>query len=118
VEAVAKEAAPFGIAFTLVEPGPTSTNFGTGLVRAQSMDVYDDTPVGEIRNALARGEFKLTGDAEKMVEAIIVVADSNAPPLRLTLGSTAYGSIHEALNGRLAVLEASKTVTLSTDVDH
>jgi NAD(P)-dependent dehydrogenase (short-subunit alcohol dehydrogenase family) len=118
VEAVAKEVAPFGIAFTLVEPGPTSTNFGAGLVRAQPMDVYEDTPVGEIRNALARGEFKLTGDADKMVDAMIAVADSSAPPLRLTLGSIAYGSIHEALNDRLAVLEASKTITLSTDVDH
>jgi NAD(P)-dependent dehydrogenase (short-subunit alcohol dehydrogenase family) len=38
VEAVAKEVAPFGIAFTLVEPGPTGTNFGAGLVRAQPMD--------------------------------------------------------------------------------
>lgn len=28
VDAVAKEVAPFGIAFTLVEPGPAGTNFG------------------------------------------------------------------------------------------
>jgi NAD(P)-dependent dehydrogenase (short-subunit alcohol dehydrogenase family) len=117
VEATAKEVAPFGIAFTLVEPGPTGTNFGAGLVRSQPMTVYEDTSVGEVRRALASGEFKVTGDANKMVDAMIAAADSIAPPLRLTLGSIAYASIHKALNDRLAGLAASKTITLSTDLD-
>ena len=116
VDAVAKEVAPFGIAFTLVEPGPAGTNFGAGLVRSQPMKVYGDTPVGEVRHAMASGEFKVTGDANKMVDAMIAAADISAPPLRLTLGSIAYGSIHKALNDRLAALEGSKTITLSTDV--
>jgi NAD(P)-dependent dehydrogenase (short-subunit alcohol dehydrogenase family) len=117
VEAVAKEVTPFGIDFTLVEPGPTGTNFGAGLVRSQPMTVYEDTSVGEVRHAMASGEFKVTGDANKMVDAMIAAADKSAPPLRLTLGSIAYGSIHKALNDRLAALEASKTITLATDVD-
>ena len=117
VEAVAKEVAPFGIAFTLVEPGPTGTNFGAGLVRGRPMAAYEDTSVGEVRHAMASGEFKVTGDANKMVDAMIAAADRSAPPLRLTLGSIAYGSIYKALNDRLAALEASKMITLSTDVD-
>jgi NAD(P)-dependent dehydrogenase (short-subunit alcohol dehydrogenase family) len=117
VEAVAKEVAPFGIVFTLVEPGPTGTNFGVGLVRSQPMTVYEDTSVGEVRHAMASGEFKVTGDADKMVDAMIAAADRSAPPLRLALGSIAYGSIQNALNDRLAALEASKTTTLATDVD-
>jgi NAD(P)-dependent dehydrogenase (short-subunit alcohol dehydrogenase family) len=115
VEATAKEVAPFGIAFTLIEP--TRTNFGAGLVRSLPMKVYEDTSVGEVRHAMASGEFKVTGDANKMVDAMIAAADSSAPPLRLTLGSIAYGSIHKALNDRLAGLAASKTITLSTDTD-
>jgi hypothetical protein len=43
--------------------------------------------------------------------------DSGAAPLRLTLGSIAYASIHKALNDRLLALEASKRITLSTDLD-
>jgi NAD(P)-dependent dehydrogenase (short-subunit alcohol dehydrogenase family) len=117
VEAVAKEVAPFGIAFTLVEPGPTGTNFGAGLVRPEPMTVYENTPVGEVRRALASGSFKVTGDAGKMVAAIIASADGSAPPLRLTLGSIAYGSIRTALADRLAALESQKAIALSTDVD-
>jgi NAD(P)-dependent dehydrogenase (short-subunit alcohol dehydrogenase family) len=118
VEATAKEVAPFRIAFTLVEPGPTATNFGVGLVRSQPLTVYEDTLVGEVRRAMRSGDFKVTGDANKMVDAMITAADSSAPPLRLTLGSTAYASIHKGLNDRLMALEASKTIALSTDLDH
>lgn len=118
VEATAKEVAPFGISFTLVEPGPTGgTSFGAGLVRSLPMTVYEDTPVGEIRHAMASGKFKVTGDANKMADAMITAADSSAPPLRLTLGSIAYASIHQALNDRLVALEASKAISLSTDLD-
>jgi NAD(P)-dependent dehydrogenase (short-subunit alcohol dehydrogenase family) len=117
VEATAKEVAPFRITFTLVEPGPTSTNFGAGLVRSQPLTVYEDTSVGQVRHAMASGKFKVTGDANKMVDAMITSADSSAPPLRLALGTSAYASIHKALNDRLVALEASKKVTLSTDLD-
>jgi NAD(P)-dependent dehydrogenase (short-subunit alcohol dehydrogenase family) len=116
VEATAKEVAPFRITFTLVEPGPTGTNFGVGLVRSQPMMVYEDTSVGEVRHAIRSGRFKVTGDAHKMVDAMITAVDSGAPPLRLTLGSIAYASIHKALNDRLVALEASKNITLSTDL--
>ena len=37
VETVAKEVAPFGIELTIVEPGPTKTDFGKGLVAPQPM---------------------------------------------------------------------------------
>ena len=117
VEATAKEVAPFRIAFTLVEPGPTRTNFGAGLVRSQPLTVYEDTSVGEVRHAIASGEFKVTGDANKMVDTMIVAADSSAPPLRLALGTIAYTSIHRGLSERLVALEESKTITLSTDLD-
>jgi hypothetical protein len=81
------------------------------------MTIYEDTSVGEVRHTMASGEFKVTGDANKMVDAMITAADSSAPPLRLTLGSIAYASIHKELNDRLVALEASKTITLSTDLD-
>ncbi|MDR3436771.1 SDR family oxidoreductase [Telmatospirillum sp.] len=117
VEAVRQEVAPFGIAITLVEPGPTRTNFAAGLVSARPTDVYENTPVGDLRRAWTGGTFAVTGDPDKMAEAMIASADQTPAPHRLTLGSTAYASIRGALQGRLAELEESKQITLSVDVD-
>ncbi len=116
VEAVSQEVAPFGIAFTIVEPGPAGTNFGAGLVRPEPMTVYDRTPVGDVRRAISDGTFKLTGDPDKMVDAMIAVADQPEPPLRLTLGSGSYERIRQALTERRDALDAQKAVAYSTDL--
>lgn len=115
VEAVAQEVAPFGIDFLLVEPGPTATSFKAGLDRAAPMAVYDATPAGEMRRGLTSGSFAVLGDAERTVDAIIDAADAEHPPLRLALGSTAYGSIGAALSRRLEQLQAQRAVALSAD---
>jgi NAD(P)-dependent dehydrogenase (short-subunit alcohol dehydrogenase family) len=117
VESVAKEVAPFGIDFVIVEPGPTVTNFGQGLDHAQPMACYDDTPAGAVRKAVSSGAFKIRGDALKTVNAMIDAVDADSPSLRLTLGSTAYASISQALAERSQRLEAQKDIALSVDRD-
>jgi NAD(P)-dependent dehydrogenase (short-subunit alcohol dehydrogenase family) len=116
VESVAQEVAPFNIDFTIVEPGPARTAFGAGLVRTLAMQEYDQTPVGEIRRAFAAGTFKVAGDVDKMVRAMIESAECHPAPRRLTLGSGAYDSICSALRERLAALEAQKQIACSTDL--
>jgi NAD(P)-dependent dehydrogenase (short-subunit alcohol dehydrogenase family) len=115
VETVAKEVAPFGIDFVIVEPGPTSTQFGAGLDHAAPMPEYEDTPAGELRRAIASNSFAIRGDAGKTVDAMIVAADSEHPPLRLTLGGGAYESITTALAERLRMLGAQKDIAFSAD---
>ncbi|MBN8232949.1 SDR family oxidoreductase [Corallococcus macrosporus] len=117
VESVAQEVAPFGIALTLVEPGPTRTNFGDNLVRTRELAVYAPTPVGAVRAALANGSFEINGDADKTARAIIDVAEETPAPRRRTLGSTAYHSVQRALRQRLDELESQREVALSTDCD-
>jgi NAD(P)-dependent dehydrogenase (short-subunit alcohol dehydrogenase family) len=117
VEAVAKEVAPFGIGLTLVEPGPTRTNFLSGMVQPAPMPEYENTPVGEMRRGVLGGGFRIVGDAAKMVDALIASADGTTAPLRLTLGSTAYTSVLAALTERQAALEAQRDVALATDAD-
>jgi NAD(P)-dependent dehydrogenase (short-subunit alcohol dehydrogenase family) len=117
VESVSLEVAPFHIELTLVEPGPAKTNFGGGLVSAQPMAEYDNTPAGAVRRGLTDGTFAVTGDPTKMVQAMIDSVERNPAPKRLTLGSTAYNSIRRALTERLAVLEGQREIALSTDID-
>ena len=115
VESVAKEVAPFGIDFVIVEPGPTSTQFGAGLDHAKPMPEYDNTPAGDVRRAIATNSFAIRGDAGKTVDAMIAAADAAHPPLRLTLGGTAYESISAALGSRLKALEAQRDIAYSAN---
>ena len=115
IEAVAQEVAPFGIDFVIAEPGPTGTNFGAALDHATPSKTYDETPAGEVRRLIASGAFVIRGDAASTVDAMIEAADSDHPPLRLALGSTAYENIRAALTNRLEALEAQRAVALSAD---
>ena len=117
VESVAQEVAPFGITFTLVEPGPAKTAFAGGLVTAEPMPVYDATPAGDVRRGLADGSFAVTGDPVKMVAAMIACADAVSPPKRMLLGSGAYERVQAALTTRLEELAANKMISLSTEID-
>lgn len=117
IESLAQEVAPLGIDFILAEPGPTATNFAAGLVHAEPMDAYAGTPSDDVRRALMDGSFVIKGDVCRTVAAMIAAADRPNPPLRLTLGSTAYASITRALTTRLSTLEAQKDVAFSADTN-
>lgn len=117
VESVAQEVAPFGIAITLVEPGPARTGFGAALVSAEPMAVYDATPAGAVRRGLADGSFAIRGDAVKMVKAMLDCAQQTPAPRRLVLGATAYTQVRAALLARVAELEGQREVALSTEID-
>lgn len=115
VEAVAQEVAPFGIEFTLIEPGPTGTGFGAALDRAQRDPVYDRTPAGTVRRAIADGSFVITGDAGRAADAMIAAGDAPTPSRRLALGSAAYTNIERELSLRLEELHAQREVAWSAD---
>jgi len=117
VESVAQEVAPFGIAFTLVEPGPARTAFGAGLVSPPPMAAYDATPAGEVRRAIASGAFAITGDPVKMARAIIASTAVTPAPTRLLLGRDAHDRVRAALLGRLAALDAQRDIAYSTEID-
>ncbi|HEY4096300.1 MAG TPA: SDR family oxidoreductase [Baekduia sp.] len=119
-EAVIEEVAPFGIEITLVAPGIARTDFGSSLSVAGGLDVYADTPVGQVRQYV-EGTDSITaaapGDPEKIADAILASVQTTPAPRRVTLGSDAYTIVHAALTGRLAALEGARDLAYSTDVD-
>lgn len=115
VESVAQETAPFGIEFSLVEPGPARTAFGGNLAQAEPLAVYEGTPADGIRQA-ARGSWVIKGDPDRMTDAMIRLADQEGPlPKRLVLGADAYAGIRKALLCRIEELDRQKDVAIAAD---
>ncbi|ALA16424.1 MULTISPECIES: SDR family oxidoreductase [unclassified Chelatococcus] len=115
VESVAQEVAPFGIAFTLVEPGPARTSFGDNLARTRPLAAYEGTPADRIREAL-HGSWVIKGDPDRMTDAMIRLADQDAPlPKRLVLGAEAYAGVRKALAGRIDELDRQKHIAETAD---
>lgn len=116
IESIRHEVAPFGISVTLIEPGSIGTSFGRNLVVADPLGFYAEGPIGQMRAFFGSGTYQSPGDAIKVAQAILETADQSPPPLRLALGSDAYGAIHRALTSRMAELEAQEAIARSTDL--
>jgi NAD(P)-dependent dehydrogenase (short-subunit alcohol dehydrogenase family) len=124
-ETLAKEAAPFNITITLVEPGGIRTGFFANHgVFGPELDAYNDQPARNFKRVYQNLHTKeiterdvIPGDPQKMAKVIIRCVDDGNYPLRLALGSDAYEDIKAALTARLAELEAQKELAYSTDAD-
>jgi NAD(P)-dependent dehydrogenase (short-subunit alcohol dehydrogenase family) len=110
---LAKEIEPLGIKVTIIEPGGFATDWaGSSMTVHAIRDAYEPT-VG-LMNRYREGAVAL-GDPVKGAQAILKVASVPEPPLRLLLGSDAYKVAREADEARIALDEAWKELTLSTD---
>ncbi|AMW14057.1 short-chain dehydrogenase/reductase [Streptomyces qaidamensis] len=111
-ETVAREIAPFGIGLTIVEPGATPTGFAGALDTAPVMPEYVNTPAGEVRRAIASGDFPLPNDPHRIAQAMIDLVDSADAPLRLPLGSDTFEDVRASLVARLAEHDAHRDIAL------
>jgi NAD(P)-dependent dehydrogenase (short-subunit alcohol dehydrogenase family) len=118
-ESLAYELAPLGVHATVVEPGFFRTDFlaDNSLVKtANVIDAYAAT-VGEMRTLMAGANGKQPGDPKKLSRAILLLADTASPPVRLPLGTDTAAKLrakNQAVESELAQWEH---VAISTDHD-
>ncbi len=89
-ESLAIELKPLGIKVTIVQPGPFRTDFISRSLKRAGRHISDyDRTSGKFLRFLETMSGKQPGDPEKAAQAIINAVESEAPPLRLVLGSYA-----------------------------
>lgn len=111
-ESLAAEVAPLGIRLTIVEPGPFRTGFaGDAFQQAETRITDYDGTAGIFRQRIKEVDGKQEGDPARAAQAIILVSESENPPLRLVLGKVAVGTITSKLDSVRADLEAWRAVS-------
>lgn len=86
-EALAAEAAQFGVKVTIVQPGGYWTDLYTTSTTTKPNPVYE-----ALRTELAKqwAEGSIDSEPRLAAEALMTLVDSDDPPLRLLLGSMVY----------------------------
>ena len=114
-ETLAKEVAPFGIKVTIVEPGGFRTDFaGTSTSLREGRPEYDET-VGKTVRFQREYNGKQPGDPVRAAAALIRLAAEKDPPLRIVLGSDAYGAAENNDLAKIALAMKWKDLSISTD---
>jgi len=108
-ESLAQEVKGFGIKVTLLEPGAYATGFAStaSLRISPVINAYSDIRA----DVFAAGARLAFGDPEATVDAVLKVVDSDAPPLRLFVGTEGLPRARAAYADRLAIWEAWETVS-------
>jgi NAD(P)-dependent dehydrogenase (short-subunit alcohol dehydrogenase family) len=117
-EALYHECRDLGIKVTLIEPGAFRTSFldSSLAIAERSIAAYDAT-AGTFKTRLRANNGHQPGNPEKAAEAIVMVTESENPPLRLLLGQDAYNRTTQKLANMAAEIEQWKAITIATGYD-
>ncbi|KQV88658.1 short-chain dehydrogenase [Massilia sp. Root351] len=117
-EALAEEVRPLGIHVTVVEPGYFRTGFleGNSLVSTGAQLGDYAATVGAMRTLAASISLKQPGDPRKLSLAVLQLADTAQPPVRLLLGSDTVRMVRE--KNRFVEQELGAWIGLSLSTDH
>jgi NAD(P)-dependent dehydrogenase (short-subunit alcohol dehydrogenase family) len=114
-ESLAKETAPLGIKVTIIEPGGFRTDFaGASTMMSAGRPEYAAT-VGATVKFQTEYNGQQPGDPARAALALISIAEMAEPPLRLPLGSDAFGYAEANETARLEELGKWRELTCSTD---
>jgi NAD(P)-dependent dehydrogenase (short-subunit alcohol dehydrogenase family) len=111
-EALAMEAASFGVKVTIVQPGGFWTDLYTNMVSTSPAEPY-----APLRAELERqwAEGSVDSDPRLAAEAMLTLVDHDAPPLRLALGSMAYDLAHAVSRQRIDTWAAWEQVSRAAE---
>jgi len=117
-EAMSMELAPLGIHATVVEPGFFRTDFldASSLVTTHNRIGDYAATVGAMRDFAEGANHQQPGDPVKLAGALMQLADSAQPPVRLQLGSDTVARVR-AKNESVAK-EMAEWLQLAVSTDH
>ncbi len=112
-EALAMEAATFGVTVSIVQPGGYWTDLYTSVTSTSPLDAY-----GPLRAELERqwADGSIDSEPRLAAEALLKLVDSDDPPLRLLLGSMVYDLAFDISRRRMDTWAAWEQV--SREAEH
>ena len=112
-EALAMEAAAFGVKVTIVQPGGYWTDlYTTGLTATEPLEAYDPLRA-ELQKQWAEGS--VDSDPRLAAEAVMRLVASDDPPLRLLLGSMVYDLAFDISRRRMDTWAAWEEVSRAAE---
>lgn len=111
-EALAREAAAFGVRLSIVQPGGYWTDLYTSISATTPLEVY--APVrAELERQWADGS--VDSEPRLAAEALLRLVDSDDPPLRLLLGSMVYDLAFDISRQRMDTWAAWEQVSRAAE---
>ncbi|WP_380871614.1 short-chain dehydrogenase/reductase [Sphingomonas sp. DBB INV C78] len=114
-EVLAQEMRLVGVRVTIIEPGGFRTDFAGSSTKLEAGRAEYDAVVGNAARMQGVYDGKQPGDPRRGARAILDVVGSQAPPLRLPLGSDAIVAIERSDRTRLEELARWRDLSRSSD---
>jgi len=117
-EGLAQETVPFGVKVTALEPGGMRTSWGKRANADRPVLLPDyEASVGAGIRQLEGYWGNETGDPVKVAQVVLRIADTEAVPPHILLGSDAFQFARQAEQTRAAEADRWQAVSVSTDFD-
>lgn len=117
-EGLAHETAPFGVKVTALEPGAMRTGWGKRAHENRPVLLPDYEPsVGASIKQMEGYWGNESGDPVKVAQVVLQIANTEAVPPHILLGSDAFQFARQAEQARATEADRWHAVSVSTDVD-